>query len=121
MANGKLMQWQASKNDIFRRSLVVVVSIDLHSIGTMMRFHAVKSRQNETLHFLNPMNIIILTRNGKERSKLSRQLCCRGAKYLAIEMNFCVGLSFCDKIIGRIEDVGSSRSSTVVVYFRRPT
>jgi hypothetical protein len=32
--------------------------------------------------------------NGKERSKLWRQLCCREANYLAIEMKFCVSLSF---------------------------
>jgi hypothetical protein len=59
----------------------------------MMGFHAVKSRQNETFHRRNHMNIIIMITNGKEGSKLSRQLGCRGANYLAMEMNFCVGIS----------------------------
>jgi hypothetical protein len=67
---------------------------DLHSIRTMMGFHTAISRQNETFHRRNHMNIIIQTRNGKDGSKLSCRLCYRGANHLAIEMNFCVGLSF---------------------------
>jgi hypothetical protein len=51
--------------------------VDLHSIGTMKGFHIVKSRQNETCHCRNQMNIIViiiaLTCNGKEGSKLSLQ------------------------------------------------
>jgi hypothetical protein len=34
---------------------------DLHSIRTMMGYHAVKLWQNETFHFLYHMNIIIQT------------------------------------------------------------
>jgi hypothetical protein len=45
-------------------------------------------------HCRNHMSIIILIHNGKDRSKLPCRLCCRGANYLAIEMKFCVLLSF---------------------------
>jgi hypothetical protein len=57
----------------------------------MMGVHAVKIRQNETFHFRNPMNTIMNTFNGKERSKLLLPFCCRGANYLAIEIKFSVG------------------------------
>jgi hypothetical protein len=66
--------------------------VDLHSIWMMMGFHAVKSRQNETFHCHNQINIIMQTLDGKEGRKLSCRLCYRGANYLAIEMNFCVVL-----------------------------
>jgi hypothetical protein len=63
--------------------------VDFHLIGTMMGFHAVKSRQNETFHCHNHMNIYhqdsLLLLNRKEGSKLSLQFCCWGAYYLAIE------------------------------------
>jgi hypothetical protein len=62
---------------------------DLHSIRTMMGFHAVKLWQNETFHHRNHMNIIFLQLgNGTEGSKLSRQRCCRGANYLATKWTF---------------------------------
>jgi hypothetical protein len=42
------------------------------------------------------MNIIILITNGKDGSKLSGQICCRGANYRAIETNesFCLSFHF---------------------------
>jgi hypothetical protein len=61
----------------------------------MTSFHAVKLWQKETIHYLYHMNIIIQTPpNGEEGSTLSRPFCCRGANYVAIKINFCVGLSF---------------------------
>jgi hypothetical protein len=54
----------------------------------MMGLLAAKPWKYATLDFLYHMNNIIVTHKGKEVSKLSHQLCCRGADYLAIEMTF---------------------------------
>jgi hypothetical protein len=42
----------------------------LHSIGTMMGFHAVTLWQNETFHFLYDMNIIIQTHFNSQMGKM---------------------------------------------------
>jgi hypothetical protein len=86
----------------------------------MMGFHTVKLWQNGTFHCRNQMNniiitiiiIIILTHNGKGGSKLSRQFCCRGANWLSIEMNFCVGLSFIFEPVWRIATAQASPQSS---------
>jgi hypothetical protein len=68
-AVGKLMQWQAW--------IICCRRVDLHSIGTMMGFHTVKLRQNETFHRRNQMKIIILThfnsRMGKMESNINSE------------------------------------------------
>jgi hypothetical protein len=72
------MHWQAGIGLI-----VCCMDADLLAIGTMMGFHAVKLCRNETFHSRhNPMNIMMQSHNGKDRSKLSCQFCCRGANYL---------------------------------------
>jgi hypothetical protein len=43
--------------------------VDLHSIGTMVGFHAVTLWQNETFHFLYHMNIITLTHFNSQTGK----------------------------------------------------
>jgi hypothetical protein len=44
--------------------------VDLHLIRTMMGFHAVTLWQNETLHFLYHMNIIINTHLNSRTRKM---------------------------------------------------
>jgi hypothetical protein len=86
---GKLMQWQA-----WIRSSLCCQRIDLHSIVSMVGFRAVKLWQNETFHFHNQMNMIIVIHEW-ERRKYEN---CRVAfvaevlLYLEIEMKFRVGV-----------------------------
>jgi hypothetical protein len=52
------------------RSDVISANADLHSIGTMMGFHAVTLWQNETFHFVNHMNIISETHLNSRTGKM---------------------------------------------------
>jgi hypothetical protein len=52
------------------RKDVIPANVDLHSIGTMMGFHAVTLWQNETFHFLYRMNIIIETHFNSQTGKI---------------------------------------------------
>jgi hypothetical protein len=53
-----------------RKDVVISANVDLHSIGTMMGFHAVTMWQNETFHFLYHMNIIIETHLHSQTGKM---------------------------------------------------
>jgi hypothetical protein len=64
-AMGKLMHWQVPKSGKFVWSSCR--HDYLHSIETMMGFHAVKLWQNETFHFLHQMNIIIRIQEWERR------------------------------------------------------
>jgi hypothetical protein len=68
VVKGKLMHWKVPKSGKFVWSSCR--GDYLHSIATMMGFHAVKLWQNETFHCRNQMNIIILITNGKDGSRL---------------------------------------------------
>jgi hypothetical protein len=67
-------QWASScsgKHEFGRApSIVCCRHDDLHSIGTMMGFHAVTLWQNETFHFLYHMNIIIETHFNSQTGKM---------------------------------------------------
>jgi hypothetical protein len=67
-AMGKLMQRQAWIRSCFVDRFCRHVY--LHSIGTMMGFHAVKLWQNETFHGHNHMNIIIKTHLNSRKGKM---------------------------------------------------
>jgi hypothetical protein len=50
--------------------MVHCLHVDLHSIGTMMGFHAVKLWQNETFHFLYHIYIIIQTHFNSQMAEM---------------------------------------------------
>jgi hypothetical protein len=52
------------------RLIVCCWNVYLHSIGTMLGFHAVTLWQNETFHFLYHMNIIIQTHFNSQTGKM---------------------------------------------------
>jgi len=58
------MQWQA-----LIWSVDGCQHVDLHSIVTMMGFHAVKLRQNEAFYCRNQMNIVILMYEWERRKQ----------------------------------------------------
>jgi hypothetical protein len=55
---------------VLQQSMVCCQHLDLHSIGTMMGFHAVKLWQNEMFYFLYHMNIIIETHFNSQMGKM---------------------------------------------------
>jgi hypothetical protein len=67
-------QWASSCNGKHGfgpvRSIVCCRHVYLHSIGTMMGFHAVTLWQNETFQFLYHMNIIIKTQLNSRTGKM---------------------------------------------------
>jgi hypothetical protein len=70
-------------------SMVHCWHVDLHSIGMMMGFHAVKPWKEATFHFLYHMNIIIKThlnsRTGKmEANNTSEAYCCCGRNVVCV-------------------------------------
>jgi hypothetical protein len=46
------------------------MTIDLHSIGTMLGFHAAKLWQKETFYCRNQMNIIILIHKWERKKQI---------------------------------------------------
>jgi hypothetical protein len=67
-------QWASSCNGKHgfgpARAIVFCRNVYLHSIGTMLGFHAASLWQNETFHFLYHMNIIIQTHFNSRRGKM---------------------------------------------------
>jgi hypothetical protein len=72
-------------------SIVCCRHVDLHSIGTMMGFHAEKLRQNETLHCHSQMKVVFQTYEWERRKLNTLLMSIEEAYYLVKEM-LCVSV-----------------------------